>query len=246
MEPLDSRRKACLNHLPQQFLYLLPCSFCSSSSWPCNTDLIRPGFLLTLSPAAGIDYLDKNIGKHLQNSTRCLLDNEEASAVAHIFQQFQKTGTSTWYKKTVEWFVVYLITEISTTPHNIRKGYNCPSLMEGYDQVVHELKERRYDPWKRNESIKLVRAYLSCIDELATLGAIYAKKIDFLTRLEEDCLRFEKEDAEEDRRVNNPKGETGQQRAQFALQVCKEAKDRTERLIVDLTQSVNTVSPSSH
>ena len=108
-------------------------------------------------------------------------------------------------------------------------------------------KERRYEPWRRNESPKLVRAYLACIDELTTLGSIFAKKIDLFTRMETDCKRFETEDAAAGASVNNPEGETALERIHFALQTCKEARDHTQRLIVDLTESVNTVSciPSS-
>ena len=77
--------------------------------------------------------------QHLSNSTRCLFDNEEASAIAHVFKQFEGTGTKTWHRKTVEWLLIYIMTEIGGTPHNIRKGYNCPSIIDAYDAIVHEL-----------------------------------------------------------------------------------------------------------
>ena len=60
--------------------------------------------------------------------------------------------------------------------------------------------------------------------------------------MEEDCARFEKEDEGENRQANNLKGETAQQRVEFALHLCKEAREHTQRLIIDLTESVNTVS----
>ena len=81
------------------------------------------------------------------------------------------------------------------------------------------------------------------MDELATLGTIYTKKIDLFTRVEEDCVRFEREDMDKVLGVNNPKGETAHERVQFALHICKEAREHTQRLIIDLTESVNTVSP---
>ena len=87
----------------------------------------------------GIDYLDKDMAKYLGNSTRCLYDNEQISAVAHLFHHFENTGTSTWHQKSVEWLLVYIISEIAGTPHNIRKGFNCPSVMDAYDSIVQEL-----------------------------------------------------------------------------------------------------------
>ena len=80
------------------------------------------------------------------------------------------------------------------------------------------------------------------MDELTTLGTIFAKKIDFFTRLEQDCARFDEEDIRAGRLVNNPEGETGQQRVKFALHVCREAHEQTERLVADLHKSVNQVS----
>ena len=101
--------------------------------------LIDVGYLLTLCPAVGIDYLDKDMPRYLSDSTRCLYDNEQASAVAHIFEQFESTGMSTWHRNSVEWLLIYIMTEIGVTPHNIRKGYNCPSIMDAYDAIVHDL-----------------------------------------------------------------------------------------------------------
>ena len=97
------------------------------------------GYLLTLCPAVGIDYLDKDMPKYLSDSSRYLFDTEQISAVAHVFQVFKDTGTSTWHRKTVEWLLLYIMTEIGGTPHNIRKGFNCPSIMDAYDAIVHEL-----------------------------------------------------------------------------------------------------------
>lgn len=97
------------------------------------------GLLLTLSPAAGVDYLDRDFDKYLNESPRSIFCNSDASAIAHLHQLFAKTGTSTWHRKTVEWFLVYVFTELGGTPHNIRKGYNVPSVMSAYDTIVQDL-----------------------------------------------------------------------------------------------------------
>lgn len=92
-----------------------------------------------MSPAAGVDYLNNNFPQYLQMSREELCQEHIASALAQVFLEFSGTGTRSWYRKTVEWFLVYLITEVAVTPHNIRQGYSVPSLMDAYDAIVHEL-----------------------------------------------------------------------------------------------------------
>ena len=60
--------------------------------------------------------------------------------------------------------------------------------------------------------------------------------------MEEDCVRFEEEDVNNDTPVNNPEGRTTHQRVRFALELCKEGAEHTQRLIGDLTNLLKTVS----
>lgn len=92
-----------------------------------------------MSPAAGVDYLNLNLPYYLELSRSDLAEENFASATAQIFREFSETGTDIWYRKNTEWFLVYLITEVAATPHNIRQGYSVPSLMDAYDSIVHEL-----------------------------------------------------------------------------------------------------------
>lgn len=92
-----------------------------------------------MSPTAGVDYLNTNLRHYLQMSRPSLQHDNFATATAQIFREFSESGTDTWYRKNVEWFLIYLITELGTTPHNIRQGYSVPSLMDAYDAIVHEL-----------------------------------------------------------------------------------------------------------
>lgn len=64
------------------------------------------GFLLTLSPMAGVNYLDKNMSLYLAEPTNGMFDNDDASAVGHIYHKFADQGTSTWHRRTTEWFLV--------------------------------------------------------------------------------------------------------------------------------------------
>tara|TARA_R110002003_G_scaffold589_12_gene20656 strand:+ start:17015 stop:17308 length:294 start_codon:yes stop_codon:yes gene_type:complete len=92
-----------------------------------------------MSPAAGVDYLNMNMQHYLHMKPDELHRDNFASAVAQIYREFSESGTSLWFRKTVEWFLVYLTTELGTTPHNVRQGYSVPSIMDAYDAVVHEL-----------------------------------------------------------------------------------------------------------
>lgn len=97
------------------------------------------GFLLTMSPAAGVDYLNLNLPHYLELSQNDVTEENFASAIAQVFLEFSETGTDTWFRKNTEWFLVYLMTEVAATPHTIRQGYSVPSLMNAYDSIVHEL-----------------------------------------------------------------------------------------------------------
>lgn len=61
---------------------------------------------------AGVNYLDKDLSKHLGDPIDAMFGNDHASAVGHVFKAFADQGTSTWHRRTVEWFVTYLITEV--------------------------------------------------------------------------------------------------------------------------------------
>lgn len=203
------------------------------------------GFLLTMSPAAGVDYLNTNLPHYLLRSREELFHDNFASAIAQVYSEFAETGTDTWHRKNVEWFLVYLITEVGATPHNIRQGYSVPSLMDAYDAIVHELKERRYDRWQRNETINLVRAYLVAIDELAVLGEIFTKKLDFFQRLRKDCESLERQDTDTDIPPDNTEGEASTDRIAFVEHIMENCSMQCNRLNTDLRESLNSVSVPS-
>ena len=204
------------------------------------------GFLLTLSPMAGVNYLDKNFSRHLTEPIDAMWDNEYASAVGHVFRAFADAGSSTWHRRTIEWFLTYLVTEVSVTPHNLRAGCSAPSIEEAYSFVIQDLKRRRYEPWKKNETVKLVREYHTCIDELTTIRISLKKKLEMYKGLQEDVKRFETDDLQSQKQPDNPKGESAQDRVAFALNMVQEQSDCFERLLIDCKQSMDAVSsPSS-
>lgn len=200
------------------------------------------GFLLTLSPMAGVNYLDKNFGRHLSEPTDAMFDNDDASAVGHVFQAFAAKGTSTWHRKSVEWFLVYLLTEIGVTPHSIRQGFNAPSLENAYSTVIQDLKRRCHEKWIPKKTVELVRNYLSCIDELTTIRLILRRKVELFKVMLQDIKKFEAEDTRARTMADNPDGETSAERLVWATRLAKAQYECHERLSTELKQSLDTVS----
>ena len=97
------------------------------------------GCLLTISPMNGVNYVDKDFAEKLKEPPQCRIFDESTSALARVWQVFEKTGTSTWPSETVEWFLVYLTTEVCVTSHTISQGFNAPSLLKAYEAVALDL-----------------------------------------------------------------------------------------------------------
>ncbi|KAH0565257.1 hypothetical protein GP486_001354 [Trichoglossum hirsutum] len=197
------------------------------------------GLLLTLSPSTGVNYLDKNFAKHIEDPVETFLDNDDSSALGHMLQVFADSGTSTWHRKTVEWFLVYLITEIGATPHTVRQGHNSVTVAAAYRNIVQDLKRRRYDEWKRNESVKLVREYLTCIDELTVVSLILGTKLQMFEGLLQDCKALEEEDSERGNAPDNPSGKTAAERVMWAIQHVRNQHDACKRLSMELELAMN-------
>ncbi|KAL8962656.1 MAG: hypothetical protein Q9193_000974 [Seirophora villosa] len=196
------------------------------------------GVLLTLSPMAGVNFLDKKMSQHLSEPINAIFDNENASALGYIFAAFSDQGTSTWHRRTVEWFLTYLITEVGVTPHAQRQGYNAPELDNAYQSVIQDLKRRRHAPWRKNETVKLVRDYLACIDELTTVKVICEKQVDLFKGMQQDVRKFETEDNRSRRSPDNSSGESMTERIKWALTLVKGRHDAVEKLLIDAKQSM--------
>lgn len=196
------------------------------------------GVLLTLSPMAGINFLDKKMNQHLSEPVNAIFDNENASAPGYIFSAFAEQGTSTWHRRTVEWFLTYLITEVGTTPHAQRQGYNAPELHNAYQSIIQDLKRRRHAPWRKNETVKLVRDYLACVDELTAIKMICQKQVELFKGMQQDARKFETEDNRARRSPDNTSGESMTERTKWALNLVKARHDTIEKLLVDARQSL--------
>lgn len=97
-----------------------------------------PGFLLTQSPMRGVNFLDKNFKRHLEEPGDAIFDNDVASAIAFVRKQFEDSGTQKWHRANVEWLLIHLLTEIGMTPHGDRQGYNAPTLEGAYQAILQQ------------------------------------------------------------------------------------------------------------
>ena len=209
---------------------------------PFRTFHRSDGFLLTLSPMAGINYLDKHFSRYLGEPIDAIFDNDDASAVGHVYQAFAEQGTSTWHRRTVEWFLVYLISEVGVTPHGLRQGHNAPAIETAYSSVIQDLKRRRYDQWQPNKTVQLVREYLSGIDELTTIKVNLATKRDFFTVMQQDVKKNEADDIRMRKTPDNANGESSVERVSWALRMVENKLEVFDRLLLDLKQSMDAVS----
>ena len=88
---------------------------------------------------AGVNYIDKNLKRHIEDPISAILENDDASAIAFTLDEFKGQGTSNWHRRSVEWLIVHLLTEIGVTPHVDRQGFNAPSLDIAYQEVIQNL-----------------------------------------------------------------------------------------------------------
>lgn len=195
-----------------------------------------------------------------------MTDNHDASVMGLLFKLFQKTGSSTWHRRTVDWLLVYIMTEVAVTPHNIRQGRSAISLMSSYQSVVQALvslknrgdgtrltvlsqKQKKYDPFKRTVTSQLTRDYLSLDDELSTVNVILRSKITGLESLraavvaaEEQSFRSHQKVDDTSQKPNNPTGESAIERLDWALANLHEAHQLGTRLLEETKGSIESVS----
>ncbi|PKS08381.1 hypothetical protein jhhlp_005325 [Lomentospora prolificans] len=197
------------------------------------------GFLLTFSSQPGINYNSNEFPDWLADAEN-IMDNPRASALAYLSDTFLNSGTSRWHRKTVEWLAVFIMTEIATTPNSIRTGGGCQDLLGAYRDLAVQLKEQQKNPWERGEAVKLVRRYLSSIDELRVVQAVAARKLDLMERLLKDCERMEQEFNESGEYVNqDPEAEAMTERAAWAIGQLVDEKTRFEAILDHYQTALN-------
>lgn len=85
-----------------------------------------------------MDYLGQPFQDWLEQPDQ-FMEDADVSVLAHVAENFVSSGTSKWHYPTVEWLVVYILTEAAVVPHNIRQGRNSTSLLTAYQDIAREL-----------------------------------------------------------------------------------------------------------
>lgn len=92
-----------------------------------------------MSAARGIDYINHDLLESLEEPPMALEIDPDVSVVGHVLERFRHDGMAKWHRRTVEWLAVYLVTEIGSTPHNIRHGRAGCSITNAYLKIVQNL-----------------------------------------------------------------------------------------------------------
>lgn len=193
------------------------------------------GYLLSLSPPIGVNYLDKNFSRYIQEPVDSLFDNCNASALANVFSTWAEDGTKFWGRKTVEWFLIYLITEVCATPHSIRSGHSAPDIGIAYHSIVQDLKRKRNDKWKQHDAAGLVKDYTTCIDEISVIVEVFQRNMAMLQGLKEDICQFEREEIED----TNCGFEDSKQRVNWSIRVLGNQLTRLETMLSDMRKEMD-------
>ncbi|KAL8766626.1 MAG: hypothetical protein Q9209_006643 [Squamulea sp. 1 TL-2023] len=198
------------------------------------------GFLLTLSGMQGVNYLDRNFKRHLAEPRGAIFDNDVASAIAFVRQQFSETGTQTWHRSSVEWLLVHLMTEIGATPHFDRQGCNAPTLEGAYQ----EIRRRQYEHFDRknpNEPAELIKDMLICEEELRRITVMSKRREQAFELLGIDVNGLELEDLDQNKQPEHENEITATEKVQTALQRANRQTEAFELLLGDICMTLKSV-----
>ena len=228
----------------------------------CEVSNASVGFLLTLSPMRGVNYLDRHLQRHMDEPPGAIFKNDVASAVAFVRREFEDKGTLDWQKPTVEWLTVHLITELGITPHVDRQGMNAPTLEGAYQRIIQTLvsqsrhklslpllttisqKHRRHEHFQRrcgNEPAELISVYLLCKEELRRIVLVLGKRKKVFANLLKDVHAFNVEDADDGIPPLHPDNPSEIEMVSGALQRTVDQQEAFERLLADVGGSLEAV-----
>lgn len=103
------------------------------------TDKRDIGMLLTMSAATGVDQLHKTFDVDIKEPLEHRLLNRDASVVGNMMHWLQDRGAIGWHDTSVEWFMIYLVTEIAIAPTNITSGRAAISVLSALQGAVLDL-----------------------------------------------------------------------------------------------------------
>ena len=95
--------------------------------------------LLTMSAATGVEHLHRDFESHVRETMTDRLENPKSSVIGNRIASLQEHGAKDWYERTVEWFMVYLLSEVGCGPQNIYSGRSAVSLRSALHNTVQDL-----------------------------------------------------------------------------------------------------------
>jgi hypothetical protein len=111
-----------------------------------------PGYILTMSAASGVNLLGKDLQGELEVPTNYDPHNESNSVIGYLRTGLEKYyysndhfGWHKWEKEKIEWFLVYLITELEPTPFAGRWSRDLPEIQAAYAAIVQDLVRLTWD-----------------------------------------------------------------------------------------------------
>ncbi|KAI4183082.1 MAG: hypothetical protein L6R41_005612 [Letrouitia leprolyta] len=191
-----------------------------------------------------VNYLDKNFQRHLNEPGNAIFENDVASVVAFVRQQFQDTGTQKWHRASVEWLLVHLITELGVTPHADRQGQNAPTLDRAYKSILQQFKRRRDEHFNRkdrDEPASLIKDMLICKDELRRIKVLSQTREQVFESLARDIEEHEAEDIERSVEPDHPDQVTAADKIKYALARSRRETQVYERLVDDISTYLDEV-----
>ncbi|KAL8788395.1 MAG: hypothetical protein Q9195_007313 [Heterodermia aff. obscurata] len=143
------------------------------------------GFLLTMSPSEGVSYLNQDLAKAFEIPPRAGIYDSNYHYLEYVRRQWsgdswKAAGTTTWSTADAEYLLTYIMTKLQRTPTHSRQGKAIPDIQGAYIPLVSELKRRRGSQFKRHESVKLVREYVMCMNEISQILEISEQKTTYL------------------------------------------------------------------
>lgn len=97
------------------------------------------GFVLTLSPLAGVGMVDKRTLQEMQSRPGTRAARDDTSFLGSFMDKYAASGIAGWPTKSTLWFVVMLLTELLATPRKNSSGIPVPSIQRAYIPTIRDL-----------------------------------------------------------------------------------------------------------
>ena len=92
-----------------------------------------------MSAATGVEQIDPDFDLHVKAPLIDRMENPLSSVVWNQMCSFEKMGAAGWGENTVEWLVVYLLTELAVMPNTAHSGLGGLSLTSALQKIVLHL-----------------------------------------------------------------------------------------------------------